>query len=187
MLRHQSGDVVFKSSDEAIAGMQDELSVEANYVGDSFNDKNNNTSGGKRGKVDGGSTSRRQHEVRIEEDESGPLGRGGRSEADAHELLSWNFLEKSDRDALRVLERRVGAEVGKYYERIAQELDPDTAQAAARADKRVGELKDQLVSLRAQIDDEKASQEQILRDFRGGVNGGGGRAVGNVDTRTQRR
>ena len=74
------------------------------------------------------------------------------------------------REAQRVhadFERRVLKEMQRYEQRVAQEMDPETASQLQEAEAaEVGRLRDTLQGLRKQIDTEKEMQERILRDFR---------------------
>jgi hypothetical protein len=73
------------------------------------------------------------------------------------------------REAHRVhadFERRVLKEMQRYEQRVAQEMDPETASQLQETEAEVGRLRDTLQGLRKQIDTEKEMQERILRDFR---------------------
>ena len=73
------------------------------------------------------------------------------------------------REANRVhadFERRVLKEMQRYEQRVAQEMDPETASQLQEAETEVARLRDTLSGLRKQIDTEKEMQERILRDFR---------------------
>ena len=54
----------------------------------------------------------------------------------------------------------------RYEQRVAQEMDPETAAQLQEAEAEVSRLRDTLQGLRKQIDSEKEMQERILRDFR---------------------
>lgn len=73
------------------------------------------------------------------------------------------------------LEAKIGEECRRYQEALWEEVDPATAEKLRQADADIRHREAMVSKARESIENERETQEQMLREFRAGLGGGGGR------------
>ena len=98
--------------------------------------------------------------------------------------------EVDPNEVLRTLENKIEDECRRYQEALWEEVDPSTADKLRHADTEVRRREDMVGKARESIENERETQEHMLRDFRsmmqgarGGGGGGGGRGGEGGDWR----
>uniref|UniRef100_A0A7S3PCB7 Uncharacterized protein n=1 Tax=Aplanochytrium stocchinoi TaxID=215587 RepID=A0A7S3PCB7_9STRA len=94
------------------------------------------------------------------------LSESGQTQAFSSDDLS--SLTKEDKQMLESIENKMEQHLKHFEDCILFEMDPITAESISKTESKALDYQIQLGEIRAQIDQEKAKQEQILRDFRSG-------------------
>ena len=82
---------------------------------------------------------------------------------------------KEGDEILKSLEARIEEECRRYQEALWEEVDPATAEKLRQADNDIRNRESMVGKARENIENERETQEHMLREFRAGLGGGGGR------------